>query len=87
MDPAVDFENIGRSPAMGDRATEISAVMIRDRRIVDQYQSLMNAGRCIPLIEHLTWISSAMIPEAAPASRVLAGRADLVGDWLRATPS
>jgi DNA polymerase III subunit epsilon len=44
----IDFETTGLSPDMGDRATEIAAVLIRDGRIVDQYQSLMNAGRRIP---------------------------------------
>ena len=50
MDPVVviDFETTGLSPDYGDRATEIAAVLIRDGRIVDQYQSLMNAGKRIP---------------------------------------
>lgn len=57
MDPVVviDFETTGLSPDSGDRATEIAAVLIRDGRIVDQYQSLMDAGLRIPsFIEHLT---------------------------------
>jgi DNA polymerase-3 subunit epsilon len=84
MDPVVliDFETTGLSPDMGDRATEIAAVLIRDGRIVDQYQSLMNAGRRIPsFIEHLTGISNAMVREAPPASRVMAEVADFVGDY------
>jgi DNA polymerase III subunit epsilon len=84
MDPVVviDFETTGLSPDAGDRATEIAAVLIRDGRIVDQYQSLMNAGRRIPsFIEHLTGITNAMVREAPPAARVMAEVADFVGDY------
>jgi DNA polymerase III epsilon subunit-like protein len=50
MDPVVvtDFEATGLSSEMGDRAIEIAAVLIRDGRIGDRYQCLMNAGRRIP---------------------------------------
>jgi DNA polymerase-3 subunit epsilon len=50
MDPVVvtDLETTGLSPEMGERANEIAEVSIRDGRIVDRYQCLMNAGRCIP---------------------------------------
>ncbi len=84
MEPVVviDFETTGLSPDMGDRATEIAAVLIRDGRIVDQYQSLMNAGRRIPaFIEHLTGISNAMVRQAPPAAQVMAEVADFVGDY------
>lgn len=84
MDPVVviDFETTGLSPDMGDRATEIAAVLIRDGRIVDQYQSLMNAGKRIPaFIEHFTGISNAMVRDAPPASQVMAEVADFVGDY------
>ena len=84
MDPLVviDFETTGLSPDMGDRATEIAAVLIRDGRIVDQYQSLMNAGKRIPaFIEQFTGISNAMVREAPPASQVMAEVADFVGDY------
>jgi DNA polymerase-3 subunit epsilon len=77
----IDFETTGLSPDYGDRATEIAAVLIRDGRIVDQYQSLMNAGRRIPsFIEHLTGISNPMVREAPPASQVMAEVADFVGE-------
>lgn len=82
MDPfvAIDFETIGLSPDMGGRATKIAAVLIRDGRIVSGYQSLFNAGLRTPAyIEQITCNSSVMIREAAPTSRVLAERADLVG--------
>lgn len=83
MEPVVviDFETTGLSPDDGDRATEIAAILIRDGRIVDQYQSFMNPGRRIPsFIEQLTGITNAMVRAAPPASRVMAEVADFVGD-------
>lgn len=67
----IDFETTGLSPAMGDRATEIAAVILEGGRVVDRYQSLMNAGVRVPAhIEALTGISNAMLREAPPASDV-----------------
>ncbi len=76
----IDFETTGLSPAQGDRATEIAAVIVRDGRVVDRYQSLMNAGVRIPAyIESLTGISNAMIRSAPPAAQVMREVADFVG--------
>lgn len=76
----IDFETTGLSPAHGERATEIAAVLVREGRIVDSYQSLMNAGRRIPpFIEALTGISTAMVRQAPPAEQVMAEVADFVG--------
>ena len=76
----IDFETTGLSPAQGDRATEIAAVIVRDGRVVDCYQSLMNAGVRIPAyIESLTGISNAMIRSAPPAAQVMREVADFVG--------
>ena len=44
----IDFETTGLSPAMGDRATEVAVVVVDDGKIVDRFQSLMNAGARIP---------------------------------------
>ncbi|MDP3638782.1 MAG: exonuclease domain-containing protein, partial [Azonexus sp.] len=44
----IDFETTGLSPAQGDRATEIAAVILEGGKVVDRYQSLMNAGVRIP---------------------------------------
>ena len=77
----IDFETTGMSPAMGDRATEVGVVMVADGKIVDRYQSLMNAGAHIPpFIEALTGISSAMIRKAPPAAEVMLALAEFVGD-------
>ena len=77
----IDFETTGLSPAQGDRATEIAAVILEGGRVVGRYQSLMNAGVRVPAhIEALTGISNAMLREAPPADRVMGEVADFVSD-------
>ena len=44
----IDFETTGISPGMGDRATEVAVVITEHGRVVDRFQSLMNAGVHIP---------------------------------------
>ena len=69
----IDYETTGLSPAMGDRATEIAIVLMEGDKIVDRYQSLMNAGvRISSFIEAYTGISNAMIANAPKASQVMA---------------
>ena len=78
----IDFETTGLSPAMGDRATEIAAVILQDGKVVDRYQSLMNAGVRIPsFITSLTGISTAMVREAPAAAQVMQEVAEFVGDY------
>lgn len=78
----IDFETTGLSPAMGDRGTEIAAVILEDGKVVDRYQSLMNAGRRIPsYIEALTGISDAMIRKAPTAAAVMQEVFDFVGNY------
>ena len=70
----IDFETTGLSPAMGDRATEIAIVLVDQAggKVVDSFQSLMNAGRNIPsFIESLTGISNAMVAAAPSADTVM----------------
>lgn len=68
----IDFETTGISPNSGGRATEIAAVLVRDGRIVDHYQSLMNSGAWVPpFIEQLTGISNAMLAEAPDSTQVM----------------
>lgn len=77
----IDFETTGLSPAQGDRATEVAAVIVEGGRVVDRYQSLMNAGVRIPAyIEALTGISNAMIRSAPSAAEVMCEVSDFVGD-------
>ena len=84
MDPvvAIDFEITGLSPDYGDRATEITAVLIRGRRIVGQYQSLMSSGRHIPPSPSTS--SESAKPWCAKhlaQSRSMAEIADFVGNY------
>ena len=76
----IDFETTGLSPAMGDRATEIAIVLLEGERVVDRYQSLMNAGvRISAFIQAYTGISNEMIAAAPPASRVMVEANRFVG--------
>ena len=76
----IDFETTRLSPAQGDRATEVAAVIVEGGRVVDRYQSLMNAGVRIPAyIEALTGISNAMIRTAPSAQDVMRAVSDFVG--------
>lgn len=84
MEPVavIDFETTGLSPDHGDRATEIAAVLLKDGKIIDRYQSLMNAGVRIPaFITELTGITSTMVRQAPPAADVMREVADFVGDY------
>jgi len=77
----IDFETTGLSPAQGDRATEIAAILLQNGKVVDRYQSLMNAGVRIPsFIEEITGISTAMVRKAPPADKVMREVFDFVGN-------
>ena len=77
----IDFETTGLSPGQGDRATEIAAVIMQDGKVVDRYQSLMNAGVRIPqFITELTGITDAMVRKAPVAADVMREVANFVGD-------
>lgn len=74
----IDFETTGISPGHSCRATEIAVVIMEQGRIVELFQSLMNAGVRIPaFIEGLTGISNNMIRTAPSAERVMGDVADL----------
>ena len=76
----LDFETTGLSPNLGDRATEIAVILLRDGHVVDRFQSLMNAGRRIPSdVVSLTGITNEMIASAPPASKVMKEAAAFVG--------
>jgi DNA polymerase-3 subunit epsilon len=77
----IDFETTGISPSAGDRATEVAVVILEQGRVVDRYQSLMNAGVRIPsFITQLTGITNAMVATAPSAERVMREAAEFVGD-------
>lgn len=77
----IDFETTGISPEQGARATEVAIVLVEQGRIVDRFQSLMNAGAHIPaFITQLTGISNAMVQAAPDASDVMRQASAFVGD-------
>ena len=77
----LDFETTGMSPDVGDRVTEVGAVVIAEGKIVDTFQSLMNAGVRIPrFIEQLTGITNAMIRNAPPVNEVMIELAGFIGE-------
>jgi DNA polymerase-3 subunit epsilon len=77
----IDFETTGISPGQGARATEVAIVLLEGDRVVDRFQSLMNAGVRVPsFITQLTGITNAMVATAPPATRVMAEAARFVGD-------
>jgi DNA polymerase III subunit epsilon len=72
MDPAerlvklsyavVDVETTGGSPWLGHRVTEVAAVIVRDGRVIDRFETLVNPERSIPpFITRLTHITQAMV--------------------------
>src|SRR5665647_705768 len=76
----IDFETTGLSPDYGDRATEVAIVLVERGRVVDRFQSLMNAGVRIPsFITQLTGISNAMVAAAPDAARVMRDASRFVG--------
>jgi DNA polymerase-3 subunit epsilon len=76
----IDFETTGISPNNSCRATEIAVVIMEQGRIVERYQSLMNAGVRIPsFIEGLTGISNSMLRTAPSATQVMNEVAEFVG--------
>ena len=76
----IDFETTGISPSAGDRATEVAVVIMEEGRVVDRYQSLMNAGVRIPsFITQLTGITNAMVVSAPSSGSVMREAARFVG--------
>ncbi len=77
----LDFETTGLSPQYGDRAIEIGAVVIDQKKVVDRFQSLMNPGfRVSSFIESYTGISNKMVGAAPPCEEVMAQFAEFIGD-------
>lgn len=74
----VDVETTGGRPDHGDRITEIAIVTVRDGRVVDVFDTLVNPERSIPpFITRLTNISWDMVRDKSPFR-------DLCADVLRA---
>ncbi|MCU1722151.1 MULTISPECIES: PolC-type DNA polymerase III [unclassified Pseudomonas] len=77
----IDFETTGITPGASCRATEVAVVMLERGRIVERYQSLMNAGVPVPaFVAALTGITTAMLRSAPPVNQVMNEVAEFVGD-------
>jgi DNA polymerase-3 subunit epsilon len=73
----VDVETTGGRAYAGDRITEIAVVTVRDGKVADVYETLVNPERSIPpFITRLTNISWEMVCDKAPFR-------DLCDDVLR----
>lgn len=63
----VDVETTGGRPDQGDRITEIAVVTVRDGRVQEVFETLVNPERSIPpFITRLTRISWDMVRDKAP---------------------
>ena len=77
----LDFETSGMSPAQGDRAIEVGAVLIRNQQITDRFQSLINPGFLVTReIEMVTGINNRMLNDAPDAASVMNELAQFVGN-------
>jgi ATP-dependent DNA helicase DinG len=61
----VDLETTGNSAKKGDKIIQFAAVVMEGGKIVDQYSSLVNPGKEIPVfIEELTGLGDSMVNNA-----------------------
>src|SRR6185437_14707120 len=77
----VDVETTGGSPTTGHRVMEIAAVIVRDGRIVDTFETLVDPERLIPpFVTRLTHITPAMVRGKPPFSAIAGRIAELLRD-------
>ena len=77
----LDFETTGLSPNMGDRAIEIGAIRIKDGKVIDSFQELMNPDFYVDtFIENYTGITNEMLADARPCEAVMKDFFDYIGD-------
>ena len=78
----LDFETTGLYPDNGDRVIEIGAVLLRDKEIIDQFQTLINPGFFINTeIETITGISNAMLSGAPAAPEAMEKFIKFIGTY------
>lgn len=67
-----DVETTGLFPQRGDRIIEIAAVRVKDWKIVDEFEALINPERDIPIeAQNINNISNEMVADAEKADVVL----------------
>ncbi len=78
----VDIETTG-GWASGDRITEIGSVKIRNHEVVDEWHSLINPQRSIPLhITRLTGITNEMVRDAPVFAEIAEEFLSFMGDGI-----
>ncbi len=79
----VDVETTGTSHGLGDRITEIAAVVVKNGRLGRSFHTLINPERPIPrYITQLTGISWGMVKDAPRFCEVSDVVRDLLGDHV-----
>lgn len=77
---ALDIETTGLNPK-SDAIIEIGAIRFNERRVEDEWTTLINPGKRIPpFISQLTGINDHMVRDAPPVSDVIADLEIFVGD-------
>lgn len=75
-----DFETTGMSPDKGDRAIEIGAVIVRNGKITEHFESLINPGFMITReIENITGINNQMLEDAPAPQSVMDNFSSFIG--------
>ncbi|PAY06932.1 exonuclease [Bradyrhizobium sp. UFLA03-84] len=78
----VDIETTG-GWSNGDRITEIGAVKVRNHRVIDEWHSLINPQRSIPVkIVQLTGITNEMVRDAPLFAEVADSFTEFMGDGI-----
>lgn len=78
----LDFETTGMSPARGDRAIELGAVLVEGGCVVARFQSLINPGMAVsPFIQDLTGINNSMLCAAPDGDVVMAQFSEFMGGY------
>jgi DNA polymerase-3 subunit epsilon len=68
----IDFETTGLSPNYGDRTIEVGAVLIKNNKVLERFQSLMNPEKKInSFIEDFTGITNKMLTKAPKIKDVM----------------
>ncbi|MBS4217331.1 ATP-dependent DNA helicase DinG [Bacillus sp. FJAT-49711] len=79
----VDLETTGNAHDRGDRIIQLSAVVIQNRQIVDQYTTFINPGIPIPaFIQELTGIQDEMVQDAPEFNDIAPKINDLLQDSI-----
>lgn len=78
----IDFETTGLSSSY-DRVIEIGAVIVKGKKIVDSFSSLMNPGRKLPyFITELTGISNSMLHDMPKPEKIMPELKNFIGDRI-----